>query len=834
MAAAAPAARPNPARTTLQVVGGTVAPFGEAQWTLTHDSPVVVSWAFINWQTPAPPARARANRSKVAGSILAGTRQPPMDQYAALRLMPFLTHELTLVAASAFLHELDAVGAFTPVYPKVDDWLDAISQYINLMADASLMRLAAANFVETENYTARGAAVPAELAYLLATPLSALAYAETEVGASPPATSALSRATILLGAKDTRAERADESAWVRIAAERVQIVLLRSLHATTASDAGLASTFVTTLTDVQLPNAFNRTSVLAMHALTDLEAGFAYAQGSAAEVRSVETPRILLAGRVFRALAPVLARFTIGAEAWVEIERLEASLLPATFSSSPTLVKLSALETHLRATAWQSFLSHAVVANPAISGPDLISAMITSHTDIAAASASGGSGPAAPPAASGDGGTGGAGTGHAYGAVRDTALADALLADEARSALEKAATQTGVERVETLMQSGSTICMRSVLLQESWLQNKATALSFASMDEPYLRPYFASTICEDEDTGEVHPRLTGYVFQDKALEVIRTPKWSGIPILEIAMAVESLRTGAKFLPVKPSEAYTVDSCLCLVRETGSRIFFSLGLDLSPQEGKSFTDGVDLQRKACTFARTLPPRENAEWMVFLDHEFRCNFLDGGGLDYHSKLRSSRPDHPQAAISAFVPAKNAFFINVPARLKRAEPIADLRAAVPSLFGADEVALAGTSSAAATPNDGNAIKPGKHKKGGKDKRTDTDKDVGPGSKSGMAYAISDAEFFHSGVVFKSKEITDKYSLDPGVCLGVLLTKKSGNDALQLCPDHASHGDMAAKCHKRPKGFDLNYIYKHYTRKATAAELKVANWSPRKKGKA
>ena len=85
-----------------------------------------------------------------------------------------------------------------------------------------------------------------------------------------------------------------------------------------------------------------------------------------------------------------------------------------------------------------------MVANPAISGSYLISAMITSHTDIAAASASGGSGPAAPPAASGDGGTGGAGTGHAYGAVRDTALADALLADEARSALEKAATQTGV------------------------------------------------------------------------------------------------------------------------------------------------------------------------------------------------------------------------------------------------------------------------------------------------------------------------------------------------------------------------------------------------------
>ena len=833
MAGAPPAARPNPARTTFQVVVGTAAPFVEAQWTLPHDSPVVVSWAFITWQQPAPPGRARANRSKVAGAIMAGTRQPAPDQYAALRIMPFLTYEMTLVAASAFMHELDAVGAFVPAYPTMDEWLAALPNHINKMANPDLMRLASAHFYETENYAARGAAVPAELAYLFATSLGTLAYAEVDEGGPAPATSTLSRAFILLGSKDTRTERADESAWVRIAAERVQIVLLRSLHATTASASGLASTFVTTLRDVQLPSAFNRTSAEAMHALTDFEAGFAHAQGSSAEVRSVETTRILRAGHVFRAMAPVLARFTSSSEAWVEIERLEASLLPATFSSSPTLVKLSSLDTQLKATAWQSFLSHAVVANPAIAGSDLVSAMITSHTDIAAAPASGGAGPAALPSAADDGGAGGVGTGHAYGAVRDTALADALLADEARSALEKAATETGVERVETLMQSGSTLCMRSILLQESWLQNKATALSFASLDEPYLCPYFASTVCEDEDTGEVHPRLTGYVFPDKALDQMRSTKWADLPLLPIAVAVEMLKTGAKIRPVQPIEVYTVDACLRLVRETGSRLFFSLGLDLSPREGKSFTDGVDLQLKAVTFARTLPARECAEWLIFLDTEFTSSFLNGAGLHYHSKLRSGRPDHPQAEISEFVPAKNAYFINVQARLKRAEPIADLRAAVPSLFGSDEVSLAGTSSAPVKEPDDE--RRGKNKKKGKDKkRPDHDKEVGPGSKSGMAYEVSASEFFHTGVVFKSKEISDKYSLDPDVCLAVLLTKKSGNDALQLCPDHAGHGDMSAKCHKRPKGFDLNYIYKHYTRKATAAELKVANWSPKKKGKA
>ena len=67
-----------------------------------------------------------------------------------------------------------------------------------------------------------------------------------------------------------------------------------------------------------------------------------------------------------------------------------------------------------------------------------------------------------------------------------------------------------------------------------------------------------------------------------------------------------------------------------------------------------------------------------------------------------------------------------------------------------------------------------------------------------------------------------------------GLILSKKSGNDALSLCPDHAAHGGMEAKCHKRPKDFDLQYVYKHFSRKATAAEMKAAGWVANKKAKA
>ena len=65
------------------------------------------------------------------------------------------------------------------------------------------------------------------------------------------------------------------------------------------------------------------------------------------------------------------------------------------------------------------------------------------------------------------------------------------------------------------------------------------------------------------------------------------------------------------------------------------------------------------------------------------------------------------------------------------------------------------------------------------------------------------------------------------------VLLSKKKGADALTMCPDHAAHGDMSCAVHKRPSGFDLNYIYKNFTRAPTADENKKADWKPPSKKK-
>ena len=118
----------------------------------------------------------------------------------------------------------------------------------------------------------------------------------------------------------------------------------------------------------------------------------------------------------------------------------------------------------------------------------------------------------------------------------------------------------------------------------------------------------------------------------------------------------------------------VDSCLKIIREHGSRLFFGMNLSLAPTDGWSFTDGVDKQICAVEFANTLPKTECLEWITFLSEQFKTNWLDAGGVHYHSKLCTGRPDAPAAQLSEFLPTINPYFTNVDACLKCAEPVAE----------------------------------------------------------------------------------------------------------------------------------------------------------------
>ena len=173
------------------------------------------------------------------------------------------------------------------------------------------------------------------------------------------------------------------------------------------------------------------------------------------------------------------------------------------------------------------------------------------------------------------------------------------------------------------------------------------------------------------------------------------------------------------------------------------------------------------------------------------QFSTNWLDEGGRHYHSKLRSARPDHVDAQLSEYLPSTAVFMSNINARLRRMEPIADMRIAFPSLLASDPISLPGTSADRGPPGgeDGAGKNKGKNngkrngKGAGKGKGQGGD---GPGSKSSFSFAISPQELFSCGTVFKIQDIAKHYKMGAAnqYCWPVILSKKKGDAALSLCP--------------------------------------------------
>ena len=246
MAAAAPpnnGAAPPLARSTFQEVGGVAATHTEARWTLPRDSPIVNSLCFIDWSIP-PAGRASAPRSQLVGAIIMACRAPTEAEQTNLAAKSFLTHEMDVQAASDYAHVLDSVQAFDDPFATVDEWIAIIPQAWGKMANnADGMRLLDAAFVETETYRGRQQQLPDEVAFLSSATLGGLAVADSFEDGIERGLLSLARATVLAESKDTRAVREDESSPLRLGAERIKALLLRSLHRATASAPGLAHAF---------------------------------------------------------------------------------------------------------------------------------------------------------------------------------------------------------------------------------------------------------------------------------------------------------------------------------------------------------------------------------------------------------------------------------------------------------------------------------------------------------------------------------------------------------------------------------------------------------------
>ena len=125
------------------------------------------------------------------------------------------------------------------------------------------------------------------------------------------------------------------------------------------------------------------------------------------------------------------------------------------------------------------------------------------------------------------------------------------------------------------------------------------------------------------------------------------------------------------------------------------------------------------------------------------------------------------------------------------------------------------------------------GKDGKGGKGDKKGKGKQLGPadgpGSKSNFAMELDGGDkLFLAGRVYDIAGAAKKHGVDKKAkCWPVLLSTKKGGDALELCPNHASHGGMGTKYHTAPKGFDRGAIVKEFSEIATKEQATSAGWN-------
>ena len=88
-----------------------------------------------------------------------------------------------------------------------------------------------------------------------------------------------------------------------------------------------------------------------------------------------------------------------------------------------------------------------------------------------------------------------------------------------------------------------------------------------------------------------------------------------------------------------------------------------------------------------------------------------------------------------------------------------------------------------------------------------------------------------FLAGRIYDLEAISKELKVDlEAKCWSVLLSTKTGDEALSLCCDTSKHKGRNCAPHQPPKNFNLAALSKKYSTQATPAQKKTAGWGGKK----
>ena len=801
-------------------------------WETPRANPIYKSLKFTEWEVPAAPGLITVARYELGGLLLASMDyQQTQASKTALLAADILTYDLPATAASQMVHAMANAKLFEDEYETREEFLAAVAASTTL--DRTHFKIDGGTAALTDPFSSQGRnpyAGPPELAFLTKVSWFSMLREGFRASASRPA-DLLGRLFHVLGSKARHVTRADEDSQVRTTSD-----LLRSYVATFARAGADASDSVVA---VKLPSfmaACCQQLLAPMRAATtdsaaqleDLTDGMVMLTGRSTEVsaalwrRAYERVRDV---KQFPALSAFTSALTGVAAFRVEMTRLTDHFCAKQQSGDP-FASLGALDAALTQRNKRQEIVDLVAAGSSISQ------IITTIIQSAEASGGSSSGHSAP-----------VGDGEGLpGALADSSLT-AARTDRATSAktfrdtVQACKTLSGVEFMERCFRSGSAILMRFLVDRPAWLRPKHDFFDDVAQQLSSRRAYFSKALVMDEEDGEVPALLNTFTYPDSEVDLFLRGKWLEMDCPNKGfLAIRGLEHGTHYNTVTKNDFYVVESCLLGHREFFPRLLDAVKYPTDSDEGHSYEEVIDAQLSLVRYIQGLPQAERVVWMDWARTNFEQHALGHAADNWLNFKGAASP--ADAALECFLPDTTEFFQNIKNRRAKAEPIAIVRQALPSLFSSGAITLPGCKHPGGHTKDSDGededADAGGSKKKPKGKKMEKVKGKRKADGKGLAVYLDAKTLFLAGRVYDLEAIAAKYNVKvKDKCWPVLLSTKEGDAKLGLCLHPDTHGGLDDKAHTPPQNFDRAAVASEFSQPASAEQLKKAGWTSTKKTK-
>lgn len=866
---AAPPARlgAGSAPTTISRHGVALAALDPDEWSLPHDSPVVISLAFLHWSLPAGSGQALVAMSELQGVCLTACSFDLADHplLRALRGANLVEHGPSAASCSSILHELHDARVLDTVYKGEGELWEALTS--SRLANRASLAFQPSWLESYDPFDAPGAAAipavparrgqaavravpaapaapgPIDLKFLQLTSWAAV-LSEGARQLAGMESRLLGRSFALFSHRARDATRRDGGSDVRSIATTV----FTYIGAWANIGVGASASQLARHTPSYLAGCM---SVMP----SDLEGPCGTAMACEAEMRDGQT---LLRGRESEAVSVLWSRIHFHLDRFPVIEQfsgrlassgatkdvLERLMIGMQIPTGSPLVRTWELARDLERKGKTQTVRDLFAAGSTVA--QVVEEVLESHVTTAGAAAvpdSGGGGDAPSLSAIGSSFAG-------SGSMEQREFERAVTSPNFIVAYETMKIAEGLDVIDAAATSGSVLMLRFLFASPAWMRPRHAAFDMLGKRLADRPGYLAYCTSLDASDGSVPRRYATYRLSDNQAELFWSCRWSEMDMVNSDptakheggfLALRYLENGTQYAVVAKSDFYTVEASLLGIRDWFSRLLLGVGFSPTPGEGYAWTDVVDRQLELVRYFNGLPVAEKVEWQAWANENFVKHALVRAETLFKSTLITSRP--ADEVIAAFLPDGAAFFANINARLEDAQPIAVVRRAFPSYFPSELVVLPGTS---ATPSavsgggggssgGGGGSKANKSGGGGKAaKGKGREKADDPGSKSDLAKFLSDGKLFIASRVGDIGAVAGSLKVKAdSLCWPVLFSTKKGDAALALCPCPDQHGGRNSQWHKAPAGFDRDKLFKKHFSSASAARLKEAGWRNVKKVK-